>query len=82
MWYLMTDGHFGLQRFKKTDHDDPDDVSLLNGTGLFANDIDYNKYIYEVVATSEEVRIPTYTSQFGQILKVCIEVNVFQVQRH
>lgn len=49
----MKDGHFGLQRFSKVD--DPDDVSLLGSAGLFPDDADYNKYVLEVVATSEEV---------------------------
>jgi hypothetical protein len=51
----MEDGHFGLQRFKKADNDDPDDVSLLGGTGFFADDMEYNKFIFEFIATSEEV---------------------------
>ena len=49
----MKDGHFGLQRFSKVD--DPDDVSLLQGTGFFPPDLDYNEYVRNVVAFSDEV---------------------------
>lgn len=50
---LMEDGHFGLQRFAKVDN--PDDVSLLGGAGLFPDDTEYQKYVREIVATSDEV---------------------------
>lgn len=49
----MKDGHFGLQRFSKVD--DPDDVSLLQGTGFFPPDPEYNEYVRNVVAYSDEV---------------------------
>lgn len=52
---LMADGHFGLQRLSKVD--DPDDVSLLEGSGLFPLDDEYNKYVANVVAYSEEVLV-------------------------
>ncbi len=48
----MLDGHFGLQRFGKVD--DPDDVSLLKGKGLFPLDELYNEYVRDVVANEEE----------------------------
>lgn len=50
---IMKDGHFGLQRFSKVD--DPDDVSLLTGMGLFPPDSHYNEYVLNVVAYSDEV---------------------------
>ncbi|KAL0569452.1 hypothetical protein V5O48_012511 [Marasmius crinis-equi] len=49
---FAADGHFGLQRFKKVD--DPDDVSLLPGQGLFPADSEYKPYLRSVVMTSEE----------------------------
>ena len=51
--FISKDGHFGLQRFSKVD--DPDDVSLLSGMGLFPPDGNYNEYVRTVVAYSEEV---------------------------
>ena len=58
---IMKDGHFGLQRFSKVD--DPDNVSLLAGMGLFPPDCHYNEYILNVVAYSEEVCIQMFVSQ-------------------
>lgn len=52
---LMEDGHFGLQRFAKVD--DPDDVSLLGGAGLFPEDDEYKGYVRDIVATSTEVPV-------------------------
>ncbi|KAL0564360.1 hypothetical protein V5O48_017686, partial [Marasmius crinis-equi] len=49
---IAADGHFGLQRFRKTD--DPDDVSLLPGQGFFPTDTEYNPYLKEVVQYAEE----------------------------
>ncbi len=51
----MQDGHFGLQRFWKVD--DPDNISIVMGTGFFPMDKAYNKYIEKVVATSDEVGV-------------------------
>lgn len=53
----MKDGHFGLQRLAKSGTEDPDDVSLLEGNGLFPPDEEYNTYVQEVVAFSEEVSL-------------------------
>ena len=51
---IMKDGHFGLQRFSKVD--DPDDVSILEGAGFFPPDSEYNEFVRNVVAYSDEVR--------------------------
>ncbi len=51
---IMKDGHFGLQRFSKVD--DPDDISILQGAGFFPPDAEYNNFVRNVVAYSEEVR--------------------------
>lgn len=59
---LMEDGHFGLQRFAKVD--DPDDVSLLCGAGLFPDDTEYQKYVREIVATSDEVNLSGSSTSF------------------
>jgi hypothetical protein len=53
---IMKDGHFGLQRFSKVD--DPDDISLLSGRGLFPPDAPYNHFVRNVVAYSDEVNLP------------------------
>ena len=50
---IMKDGHFGLQRFSKVD--DPDDVSILEGAGFFPPDSEYNEFVRNVVAYSDEV---------------------------
>lgn len=52
--FIMTDGHFGLQRLM-TSKEDPDDISLLEGGGLFPPDEEYNTYVRETVAYSTEV---------------------------
>ncbi len=52
---FMQDGHFGLQRFQKVD--DPDDISIVTGTGFFPMDKAHNEYIEKVVATSDEVGV-------------------------
>lgn len=57
--FIMKDGHFGLQRLARNKKDDPDDVSLLDGAGLFPPDEEYNNYVRNVVAYSEEVRLFT-----------------------
>jgi len=54
-FFIMKDGHFGLQRLARNKKDDPDDVSLLDGAGLFPPDEEYNNYVRNVVAYSEEV---------------------------
>jgi hypothetical protein len=51
----MKDGHFGLQRLARNKKEDPDDVSLLDGAGLFPPDEEYNNYVRNVVAYSDEV---------------------------
>lgn len=38
-----------------TSKEDPDDVSLLEGAGLFPPDEEYNTYVCETVAYSAEV---------------------------
>lgn len=53
----MKDGHFDLQHLAKTGAEDPDDVSLLEGNGLFPPDVEYNTYVREVVAFLEEVSL-------------------------
>lgn len=50
---LSVDGHFGLTRLKKVD--DPDDVSLSEGRGLFALESEYDAYVKEYVLNDEEV---------------------------
>lgn len=50
---IMKDGHFGLQRFSKVD--DPDDISILQGAGFFPPDAEYNDFVRNVVAYSDEV---------------------------
>ncbi|KAF9536538.1 hypothetical protein CPC08DRAFT_595712, partial [Agrocybe pediades] len=59
---LMADGHFGLQRLGKVD--DPDDISLLEGCGVFPSDAEYNEYVRNIVAYSEE---KTTCSKFNAI---------------
>lgn len=51
----MKDSHFGLQCLARNKKEDPDDVSLLGGAGLFPPDEEYNNYIQNVVADSDEV---------------------------
>lgn len=51
----MMDGHFGLQRLSKVD--DPEDVSLVDGNGLFPPNDRYNDFVRNTVAYSEEVSI-------------------------
>ncbi|KAF8913329.1 hypothetical protein CPB85DRAFT_1219841 [Mucidula mucida] len=62
---LMLDGHFGLQRFGKVD--DPDDVSLLKGKGLFPLDELYNEYVRDVVANEEEASHKSSCSNFNAV---------------
>ncbi|PPQ98101.1 hypothetical protein CVT26_003271 [Gymnopilus dilepis] len=62
--FIMKDGHFGLQRLAKTGAEDPDDVSLLEGNGLFPRDDDYNPYVRDIVAYSEE---KTTCSKFSAV---------------
>ncbi|KAJ3539948.1 hypothetical protein NMY22_g4499 [Coprinellus aureogranulatus] len=50
--FLMMDGHFGLQRFDKVD--DPDDISLLRGAGLFPDDETWKQYEKKIVVRSDE----------------------------
>ncbi|KAK0438714.1 uncharacterized protein EV420DRAFT_1279905, partial [Desarmillaria tabescens] len=85
---FMQDGHFGLQRFRKVD--DPDDISIVTGTGLFPMDKAYNEYIEKVVATSDEVgilRAKSTCSQFNAIemqnkmkFKGCVITGVIAVE--
>lgn len=44
--FITADGHFGLPRKDKID--DPDDVSLLSGRGIFPVDADFQKYLADV----------------------------------
>ncbi|KAF9471253.1 hypothetical protein BDN70DRAFT_977471 [Pholiota conissans] len=46
---LMADGHFGLQRLAKVD--DPDDISFLDGAGLFPPDSEYNNFVFHIKVT-------------------------------
>ncbi|KAF7975232.1 hypothetical protein HWV62_10194 [Athelia sp. TMB] len=50
--FLTADGHFGLPRKEKID--DPDDVSLLAGRGIFPDDIQYTKYLAKVGDSPEK----------------------------
>ncbi len=52
---FMQNRHFRLQRFWKVD--DPDDISIVTGTGFFPMDKAYNEYIEKVVATSDEIGV-------------------------
>ncbi|KAF8204536.1 hypothetical protein BJ912DRAFT_277 [Pholiota molesta] len=61
--FIMTDGHFGLQRLM-TSKEDPDDISLLEGGGLFPPDEEYNTYVRETVAYSTE---KTTCSRFNAV---------------
>lgn len=72
----MEDGHFGLQRFAKVD--DPDDVSLLGGAGLFPDDDEYRKYVRKIVATSTEVCFSIISS--SSLSRTIIEIHMFKIQ--
>lgn len=51
--FISEDGHFGLQRKKKID--DPDDIGLLDGLGLFPVEADYRKALEDHGHSSPEV---------------------------
>ncbi|KZP09514.1 hypothetical protein FIBSPDRAFT_963909 [Athelia psychrophila] len=50
--FLTADGHFGLPRKDKID--DPDDVSLISGRGIFPADADFQKYLANVGDSPEK----------------------------
>ncbi|KAK0237581.1 hypothetical protein EDD85DRAFT_769446, partial [Armillaria nabsnona] len=82
MSVIVLNGHFGLQRFRKVD--DPDNISIVTGTGFFLMDKAYNEYIEKVVATSDE---KSTCSQFNAVemqnkmkFKGCVITRVIAVE--